>query len=56
MKIINSVWYGNIGIVNVEKHNGEHQFYIGIGKGVSQKEDEEFIANWGNKFFVEDFQ
>jgi len=47
--IFESVWYGTIGIVKV--YNGfETKWYIGQGKGDSQDEDENLIADYGYPF------
>ena len=48
-KIKGSVWFGKIGIVLI--NNGyEDKSYIGIGHGINQKEDEEFIVERGMPF------
>jgi hypothetical protein len=50
MKIIDSVWYGVIGIVMVQSEYEGTKLYIGQGKGFNQKEDEDYIAKWGMTF------
>ena len=55
--VIDSIWYnGNIGIVTVKTEHDGIKMYIGIGKGISQKEDEQHIAAWGSTFIPEIFQ
>ena len=51
--VIDSIWFGEIGIVRVRPQFGEDKFYIGRGQGNDQKEDEQLIAAWGNKFYKE---
>lgn len=51
-KILGSVWYGKIGIVLIDD-GYEQKAYIGIGFGISQDEDEQFIANYGTPFDLE---
>ena len=48
--VIDSFWFGQTGIVRVRPEFGEDKFYIGRGSGRDQKEDEQFIAAFGNKF------
>lgn len=55
-KILESVWYGNIGIVKVQTEHDGIKLYIGVGEGLSQKEDELHIAAWGVPFYPEIFQ
>jgi hypothetical protein len=49
MTILESVWFGPIGIVKV-RLDGEIRFFIGIGRGWDQKMDERHISEWGNSF------
>ena len=49
MKIIDSYWFGLIGIVKI--HNGfETKWYIGTGLGLNEAEDAEHIATLGQPF------
>ena len=52
-KIVGSMWYNRIGIVTVDHGDGNIQTYIGVGLGQDQQADEQYIANWGNKFYAE---
>lgn len=46
MNVLDSTWYGEIGIVKVD--NGfETKWYIGKGFGADQHIDEQFIATHG---------
>lgn len=53
-KVLDSYWFttfgGLIGLVLVENEVGTKKCYIGIGRGLSQEEDEKEIANRGAKF------
>lgn len=49
--VIDSVWFGNIGIVRVRPEYGDDKFYIGIGAGDSQQTDEQAIAEWGMPYY-----
>lgn len=53
VNIIDSIWYGKIGIVRVQPEHGDEKFYIGIGTGLNQKEDEYYIGNYGMPFNVD---
>lgn len=48
--VTGSIWFGVIGIVRVDDIRGNSRYYIGKGKGLNQKEDEQFIAAWGQTF------
>lgn len=59
-EIISSVWFGikmpllsmtQIGIVAVKMVNGKVKFYIGLGRGDEQKEDEVMVAEMGVPFY-----
>jgi len=45
--VVDSFWFGYIGIVKVKYGNGEYKFYIGQGTGNHQQEDEQLIARTG---------
>ena len=54
MKVIESVWFstpaiGASGIVCAENDQGEKKFYMGVGKGLSERIDEQSIVDWGAK-------
>lgn len=52
MKIIDSYWFGLIGIVRI--HNGfETKWYIGSGVGRDEQADAEHIATYGVPFHPE---
>ena len=51
-EIINNWFFNKVGIVKVhDSFTNEDKFYIGEIKGQSEKEDVEYIKNWGAKFF-----
>lgn len=50
IEILDSVWFGTIGIVKIDT-GFETKWYIGKGEGISQKDDEEFIASYGTPFY-----
>lgn len=54
-KIIASIWFsgscGSIGIVIVDSIP-ENRAYIGLGKGISKEQDEQYIAKLGTPFPV----
>lgn len=60
-EIVDSVWYGlkmpfmlmtQIGIVAIKcKPDGKVKFYIGLGRGEDQEEDEQMIADMGVPFY-----
>lgn len=52
-QIIDSIWFGDIGIVRIRPEVGEDKFYIGQGGGLSQSEDEQTIAAWGMPYYPE---
>jgi len=55
MKIIDSFWFGLVGIVKI--HNGfETKWYIGQGIGTDQKADELHIAQYGKPFRPKEMQ
>lgn len=49
-KILGSTWFNTVGIVKVENEYGEIEYFIGVGEGYSQREDEIKIADWGSRF------
>lgn len=54
MRILNSVWFGRIGIVLTEDNiTKTRKAYIREVEGTSQKEDELYIAEYGYPFPVE---
>ena len=56
--VIDSIWYGIIGIVRVRPEYGEDKFYIGNGSGVDQEHDEQVIARNGTPYYhavIEEF-
>lgn len=54
--VINSVWFGTIGIVRVRPEHGRDKFYIGTGHGHDQKADEQHIAEWGLPYHPENLE
>ena len=42
--VVDSFWFGYIGIVKVKRNNGDIKFYIGQGQGEHQQIDEQAIA------------
>ena len=57
-KIVNSWWYTLspdgycIGIIKtIDEITGEVKFRIGLGTGTNQTLDEEFIRDYGDKFY-----
>lgn len=59
MEILGSHWYnpggsfGCIGVVKIENEVGEIKYYIGTGKGLDLKEDEDNISKHGAAFTKE---
>lgn len=49
--VVDAIWYGNIGIVRVRPAVGDDKFYIGLGKGISEEDDKQYIAAWGKPFY-----
>lgn len=59
-KIIQSYWFTPpmspcVGIIKVKTESGENKFYIGTGKGIDERADEEYIKNFGTPFYPEIF-
>lgn len=61
MTVLDTIWFTNIttkavfGIVKAEDPiTKEIKFYIGEGKGVCEKIDEQYIIDWGTKIKRED--
>lgn len=51
MKILDTYWFNNGGIVQVRNNEGLIVYYIAGGiDNDDPNEDAEFIANWGNSF------
>lgn len=61
-EILKSLWHNHIGIVKIKTNYFGYKYYIGIGVGLDQEEDEQKIARNGmpvsksmiNEFFKED--
>ncbi len=61
-KVVDSIWFNQIGIVKVETEHYGNKYYIGEGVGLDRQEDEQKIARNGmpvykliiNEFFKED--
>lgn len=61
-QVVNSIWFNHIGIVKVKTNYFGYKFYIGVGAGLDQEQDEQKIAKNGmpvsksmiNEFFKED--
>lgn len=51
--VIDSVWFGVIGIVRVRPEYGPDKFYIGTGHGYNKEQDEQHIAEWGLPYYPE---
>lgn len=49
--VIDSVWFGTIGIVRVRPEHGYDKFYIGTGIGDNQHNDEQAIAASGMPYY-----
>ena len=49
--VIDSIWYGVIGIVRVRPEYGNAKFYIGSGHGHDKEQDEQHIAEWGLPYY-----
>lgn len=53
-KIIDCIWFNLVGIVKVQDLvTKELKFYIGYGQGFDIKEDEKYIADYGNRIYPE---
>ena len=49
--MIDAIWFNTIGIVRTTNPNGQHPvYYIGIGEGLDEEKDKQFISDWGSKF------
>lgn len=46
-KVVDSIWFGVIGIVRVRPEFGDDKFFIGTGHGHNKEQDEQHIAEWG---------
>jgi hypothetical protein len=61
-KVVDSIWFNQIGIVKVETEHYGNKYYIGEGVGLDRQEDEQKIARNGmpvyksiiNEFLKED--
>jgi hypothetical protein len=50
LKIIDSYWFNNVGIVICQDTvTGKRKAYIGVGLGINQQADEEHIKSYGCK-------
>jgi hypothetical protein len=49
--VIDSIWFGAIGIVRVRPEYGEDKFYIGASDGTNQRQDEQKIARSGMPYY-----
>lgn len=49
MKILNTWWFNEIGIVITENEIKERKAYIGVCMGGSEANDAQHIADWGTK-------
>ena len=47
---MDAIWFGDIGIVLVEDDVGNKKSYIGVGKGMNEEEDIDYITKFGKKF------
>lgn len=45
--VVNSIWYGTIGIVKVKTEFGGTKYYMREAKGLNQDDDEQYIATYG---------
>ena len=43
-EVLNSIWFGKIGIVEVKTLFNGIKYYIGKGNGLNQEDDEQHIA------------
>jgi hypothetical protein len=46
-EVLNSIWFGKIGIVEVKTLFNGIKYYIGKGNGLNQEDDEQHIAKLG---------
>jgi len=49
MKILDVMWFGNVGIARVDSF-GEIKYYIKEVDGLDEEHDKQDIANWGCSF------
>ena len=64
IKLIDAVWFTNpyekqqcMGIVKTyDTVTEEYKYYIGFGRGLSEKEDIKDILGWGTKYTEEQFK
>jgi len=52
-KVVESIWFNRIGIVKIETMYFGFKYYIGVGEGVNQDEDEQKIARNGMPVYKE---
>ena len=50
MKILNVMWFHDIGIVQVDNDFGDINYYIGKHSGKDPEADAKHIAYWGSTF------
>jgi hypothetical protein len=57
MEILGSIWFTNkdgcTGIVRVQTEYDGIKYFIGRVQGYNQRNDEEYLANWGSTFPTE---
>ena len=61
-EVVKSLWHNHIGIVKIKTLYFGYKYYIGLGAGLDQEQDEQKIARNGmpvnktmiNEFFKED--
>ena len=63
IKLIDTVWFTNpyemnvMGIVKgYDKITKEYNYYVGLGRGLSEEEDIKDILGWGTKYTEEQFK
>ena len=57
-QVVNSIWFNHIGMVKVKTTFFGYKYYIGVGVGLDQEEDEQKIAKNGmpvNKSMINEF-
>jgi hypothetical protein len=52
-KVVESIWFNRIGIVKIETMYFGFKYYIGVGEGLNQDEDEQKIARNGMPVYKE---
>lgn len=50
MKVLDVRWFNAVGVVRTLDVLDNIRYYIGIGDGLDEEVDKQFIADWGSYF------